>query len=427
MSIRIALALLLLSPAIAGAGGAETVLQCGKLIDVNGREVLGKTTVVVEDNRIKSVESGFHSGAEGSEIVDLRAHTCMPGLMDMHVHLFIESNPKRYIERFTLNPVDLAYRSVVYAERTLTAGFTTVRDLGSRNRATSLKHAIDQGWIAGPRIWAAGTIATTGGHADPTNGMRDDLTKDAGPADGVINSPEDARKAVRQHFKKGADLIKITATGGVLSVSGSGRNPQFTEEEIREIVRTADDYGYHVAAHAHGAEGMKRAIRAGVHSIEHGTLMDAEARQLFLDHGTWLIPTRLAGAFVSEKAKIDGYYPKVVRRKSEEIERLAGRSFEKAVEAGVKIAYGTDTGVSPHGANADEFELLVKAGMRPIEVIRSATLHAAMLLGVTENLGTVDAGKLADIVATPENPVEDISVMTKVSFVMKDGLIYKRP
>ena len=427
MSIRTTLALVVLSPLFTATLDAETVLQCGKLIDVNARELLGETTVIVEDDRIESVKPGLHVGGEGSRIVDLRAHTCMPGLMDMHVHLFVESNPKRYLERFTLNPVDLAYRSVVYAERTLVAGFTTVRDLGSRNRAGALKRAIDQGWIAGPRIWAAGTIATTGGHADPTNGMRDDLTKDAGPADGVINGPEEARKAVRQHFKKGADLIKITATGGVLSVSGSGQNPQFTEEEIREIVETADDYGYHVAAHAHGAEGMKRAIRAGVHTIEHGTLMDTEAGQLFLDHGTWLVPTRLAGAFVTEKAKIDGYYPEVVRRKADEIKRLAGRSFEKAVEAGVKIAYGTDTGVSPHGGNADEFELLVEAGMTPIEAIRSATLHTAMLLGVTENLGTVEPGKLADIVATPGNPVADISLMTKVSFVMKNGLIYKSP
>ena len=427
MSIRTTLALLVLCPLVAAPIDAETTLQCGKLIDVNARQVLGATTIVVADNRIKSVKPGVHKGSEGGRIVDLRTHTCMPGLMDMHVHLFVESNPKRYLERFTLNPVDLAYRSVVYAERTLVAGFTTVRDLGSRNRSTALKRAIDQGWIAGPRIWAAGTIATTGGHADPTNGMRDDLTKDAGPADGVINGPEEARKAVRQHFKKNADLIKITATGGVLSVSSNGRNPQFTEEEIREIVRTADDYGYHVAAHAHGAEGMKRAIRAGVHTIEHGTLMDAEARQLFLTHGTWLVPTRLAGAFVSEKAKIDGYYPEVVRRKNDEIQRLAGRSFEEAVKAGVKIAYGTDTGVSPHGGNADEFELLVQAGMTPIEAIRSATLHAAMLLGVTENLGTVEPGKLADIVATPGNPVEDIALMTKVSFVMKNGLIYKSP
>ena len=427
MSTRTIIALPLLFLVSTIALRAETVLQCGKLIDVNGRQVLGETTIVVDDKRIVSVKQGLYVGGDDSRIVNLRDHTCMPGLMDMHVHLFTERNPRRYMERFTLNPIDYAYRSVVYAERTLRAGFTTVRDLGSRNRATSLKHAIDQGWIVGPRIRAAGTIATTGGHADPTNGMRDDLTEDAGPADGVINSPEDARKAVRQHFKKGADLIKITATGGVLSVSGSGRNPQFTEEEIREIVKTAKDYGYHVAAHAHGAEGMKRAIRAGVHSIEHGTLMDAEARQLFLDHGTWLVPTRLAGAFVTKMAKIEGYYPEIVRHKNAEIQRLSGRSFEKAVEAGVKIAYGTDSGVSPHGDNAGEFELLVKAGMPPIEAIRSATMHTAMLLGVTEDLGTVDVGKLADIVATPGNPVDDIAVMTKVSFVMKDGVVYKEP
>ncbi len=261
--------------------------------------------------------------------------------------------------------------------------------LGTNHKlAISLKRAIEQGLVDGPRIWNAGkSLATTGGHADPTNGVRAELMPDPGPAEGVINGLEDARKAVRQRYKEGADLIKITATGGVLSVAKSSQNPQFTEDEIREIVNTARDYGFHVAAHAHGAEGMKRAIRAGVRSIEHGTLMDEEARALMKQHGTWYVPTVMAGRFVAEKAAIEGFFPAEVRPKAASLGPLSLQAFRKAYLAGVPIAFGTDTGVSAHGDNAKEFEYMVEGGMPALEAIRAATLNAAKLLGVEKNAG----------------------------------------
>ena len=257
--------------------------------------------------------------------------------------------------------------------------------------------------------------------------MRMDLTGDPGPKEGVINSPEDARKAVRQRYKDGADLIKITATGGVLSVAKSGQNPQFTEEEIRAVVETAKDYGLYVAAHAHGAEGMKRAIRAGVRSIEHGTFMDDEAMELMKQHGTYYVPTIIAGKWVAEKSAEEDFFPSAVRPKAAAIGPHAQATFGKAYKSGVKIAFGTDSGVSPHGENAKEFAYMVEAGMPALEAIQSATLTAATLLGVEDQLGALEAGKLADVVAVPEDPTVDITTMQRVSFVMKDGVIYKQP
>ena len=425
MNRILAVPLLLACPALSAA----TVLHCGKLVDVGAARITEQATIVVQENRFKSVESEYSSASSGEEVVDLKSHTCMPGLMDMHVHLSIQVTPKFYEEEFRLNPADYAFRSSVYAERTLLAGFTTVRDVGtSYNVSIALKKAIEEGLVKGPRIWNAGqSLATTGGHADQTSGLRTDLMGDPGPVEGVVNGLEDARKAVRQRYKEGADLIKITATGGILSVAKSGENPQFTEREVREIVETANDYGFHVAAHAHGAEGMKRAIRAGVRSIEHGTLMDEEAIDLFKKHGAWLVPTLLAGWFVAEKAEVPGYFPEVVRAKAARIGPQAQATFRKAYLAGVKIAFGTDSGVSPHGGNAEEFLYMVEGGMSPIDAIRSATLTAAELLGVADELGTIEKGKLADLIATPDDPTQDIRTMTRVSFVMKDGRIYKRP
>ena len=250
---------------------------------------------------------------------------------------------------------------------------------------------------------------------------------DPGPKEGVINSVEDAKKAVRQRYKEGSDLIKITATGGVLSVAKSGQNPQFTEEEIRAVVETAKDYDFHVAAHAHGAEGMKRAIRAGIHSIEHGTLMDDEAIALFKKHGTWWVPTISAGKFVAEKAEVPGYYPEIIRPKALFIGSKIQETFRKAYKEGVKIAFGTDCGVCPHGSNATEFVYMKEAGMPALETVRSATLSATQLLGIEESAGTIEAGKAADIVATPKDPRDDIETMLHVSFVMNNGQIYKRP
>ena len=330
---------------------------------------------------------------------------------------------------FRLDPADYALRSTAYAERTLMAGFTTVRDLGTNDGvAISLRDAINQGWVDGPRIYSAGkSIATTGGHADPSNGRNRELTADPGPIDGVINSVDDALKAVRARYKEGAALIKIPVTGGVLSVAASGDNPQFTIEEVEAIVAAAQDYGYHVAAHAHGAEGMRRAVLGGVASIEHGTYMTDEIMELMIERGTAYVPTLSAGRYVAGMARVDGFYPDVVASKAIEIGPVADITFASAYEAGVHIVFGTDTGVSPHGDNWKEFVYMVEGVMAPLETINSATSLAADLLGVSENIGTITVGKLADIVAVPGNPVDDINLMGDVHFVMKDGVVYKSP
>ena len=406
---------------------AATLLHCGKLVDVRAGRVLTSMTVVADGATITRVEQGLTPGAAGDTVIDLRAHTCMPGLMDMHVHITGEYSAASEVDRFRLNPADHALRSVIFAEKTLLAGFTTVRDLGGQV-SIAVRNAVNRGDIKGPRIYTSGrSIATTGGHADPTNGMREDLVDVPTAEDGVINSVEDARKAVRQRYKDGADVIKITATGGVLSVASSGENAQFTEEEIRAVVDMAKDYGFRVAAHAHGAEGMKRAVRAGVASIEHGTYMDDEAMALMKKHGTYYVPTVIAGKWVEEKSQIPGFFPEVVRKKAAEIGPLIQETFARAFKAGVKIAFGTDSGVSAHGDNAREFGYMVQAGMPPLAAIRSATLEAATLLGQEAKMGTLEAGKVSDIVAVSGDPAADITAMTRVSFVMKNGVIYKRP
>jgi imidazolonepropionase-like amidohydrolase len=408
------------------AAGA-TILQCGRMIDVRAGHVLTNMTVFVDGATIARVEQGLVQPTAGDTVVDLRAHTCMPGLLDMHVHLTGEYTEASEIEGFRLNPPDYAFRSIAFAEKTLLAGFTTVRDVGGEI-SVSLRNAVNAGHVTGPRIYTSGrSLATTGGHADPTNGMREDLAKPTTAEQGVINGVEDARRAVRQRYKDGANLIKITATGGVLSVASSGQNAQFTEEEIREIVNIAKDYGFHVAAHAHGAEGMKRAVRAGVASIEHGTYMDDETMSLMKQHGTYYVPTIIAGKWVEEKSRIPGFFEEVVRKKAAEIGPLIQETFARAHKAGVKIAFGTDSGVSAHGDNAREFGYMVQAGMPPLAAIRSATLDAATLLGQERTLGTLDVGKTSDIVAVPGDPTTDISAMTRVAFVMKNGVIYKKP
>ena len=413
--------------ACAAPAGAATLLHCGRLVDVRAGRVLTNMTVVVDGAAIARVEQGLTPGSAGDTVVDLRAHTCMPGLIDMHVHLTGEYSERSEIESFRLNPTDYAFRSIAFAEKTLLAGFTAVRDVGG-DVSISLRNAINAGHVKGPRMFTSGrSLATTGGHADPSNGMREDLAKPATPEEGVINSIEDARRAVRQRYKDGADLIKITATGGVLSVASSGQNAQFTEEEIREVVTIAKDYGFRVAAHAHGTEGMKRAVKAGVASIEHGTYMDAETMALMKEHGTYYVPTIIAGKWVEEKSRIPGFFPEVVRKKAAEIGPLIQETFARAHKAGVKIAFGTDSGVSAHGDNAREFGYMVQAGMPELAAIRSATLDAATLLGQEERLGTLEPGKASDIVAVPGDPTKDITAMTRVGFVMKNGVIYKRP
>lgn len=402
---------------------SETVVNCGATVDVQGKKITGPKSIVITGDRITSLDSSTLSSTH--KVIDLGDYTCLPGLIDMHVHLTSQSSPRSYIENFTLNPADYAFRATKYARVTLEAGFTTVRNLGDDGTTTkSLRNAIAQGYVQGPRIFTAGkSLATTGGHADPTNGHRDDFMGDPNAKFGVVNSPEEARKAVRQRYKEGADLIKITATGGVLSTAKSGQNPQFMDDELEAIMQTAKDYGFKVAAHAHGAEGMKRAIKAGINSIEHGTLMDDETRALMKKNGTYLVPTILAGEFVAEKAEIDGYFPEIVRPKARTIGPQLKANFKKAYEAGVNIAFGTDSGVSKHGDNAREFKLMVDNGMPAIEAIRAATVHAADLLGESDNLGSLSTGKFADLVAVKGNPLDDISILETIDFVMQGGEI----
>ncbi|MBT8040674.1 MAG: amidohydrolase family protein [Gammaproteobacteria bacterium] len=404
---------------------AATVLDCQRLLDVENGKVLDNRQVRIEGKRIVEVGRSVKT-ADDDRRVSLG--TCLPGLMDMHVHLDMEMSPDSYIKRFQSNAGDYALMAAHYAGKTLDAGFTTVRNPGDNSNSTiALRNAIEDGHAIGPRIFTAGkALATTGGHADPTNGYRKDLMGSPGPESGVLNGPESARQAVRQRYKDGADFIKITATGGVLSLAKNGQNPQFSDEELEVVIATASDYGMHVAAHAHGTEGMKRAVRAGVRSIEHGTFMDDEVIALMKQNGTYYVPTILAGKFVAEKAAVDGYFPEVVRPKAASVGPRIQDTFEKAWKAGVTIAFGTDCGVSPHGGNAMEFVYMVEAGMPEMNAIRSATLTAAELLGVENELGSIEPGKLADIVAVDGDPTEDISELTRVSFIMKDGTIHRQ-
>ncbi len=403
------------------------LVHAGQLIDGIGNAPRNKVTIRIVGERIVAIEAGYAAPAAGEQLIDLSEQTVMPGWIDMHTHLSGEYSPQSYAEKAFIAGPEMALRGTVYARRTLLAGFTTIRELGdSEGVSVALRNAIRKGWVEGPRIYAAGkSIATTGGHADPTNGLVPQFQGDPGPAEGVINGPYEAAKAVRQRYKDGSDLIKITATGGVLSLAANGQNPQFTDLELEAIVVTAKDYGMRVAVHAHGAEGMKRAIRAGIDSIEHGTFMDDEVIALMKQRGTWYVPTISAGKFVGEKAKIDGYFPAIVRPKAASVGPQIDATFAKAWKAGVKIAFGTDSGVSPHGENAKEFGYMVANGMPPMEAIKSATIHAATLLGAEQDLGTVEAGKLADLVAVPGNPLEDIQLTERVSFVMKGGVVYR--
>ncbi|WP_394973606.1 amidohydrolase family protein [uncultured Croceitalea sp.] len=403
----------------------KTYLQCGTIVDVASGKTLSEKTIIISNNSIESVENGYLRGGENDNIVDLKSKTVLPGFIDMHVHMESEFNPQVYIKRFTNNEADVAFESAVNAKKTLLAGFTTVRDLGGSGVNISLRNAINKGLIDGPRIFTSGkALATTGGHADPTNGMKSDLMGDPGPKEGVVNSPEDGKKAVRQRYKNGADVIKITATGGVLSVAKSGHNPQFTLEEIQAITNTAKNYGMSVAAHAHGDEGMKLAIKGGVQTIEHGSFMSEETMALMIKYNCYLIPTISAGKQVAEKAKQPGFFPPVVAKKALEIGPIHQNTMAEAYKKGVPMGFGTDAGVFPHGRNAIEFGYLLEAGIPIKESLKAATITNAELLGM-DNLGQLKKGFLADIIAVEENPIENVKTLENVVFVMKDGKIYK--
>lgn len=405
----------------------DTYIHCGKLIDTKTATILAEKTIVVSGTKISKIEDGYVSGKKNDIVIDLKDKTVMPGLIDMHVHIEGETNPKAYLQRYTNNDADVAYNSVGLAKKTLMAGFTTVRDLGGSGVNIALKKAIAQGKIEGPRILTAGKIiSSTGGHGDPTNGSKKSIIGDPGPKEGVVNSIEDAKKAVRQRYKNGADLIKITATGGVLSVAKSGSNPQFSIEEIKAICETAKDYGFHVAAHAHGDEGMRRAVLGGVKTIEHGTLMSEKTMDLMKQHNAYLVPTITAGKEVTEKATIDGYYPAIIVPKALAIGPKIQNTFKKAYDRGVGIAFGTDAGVFKHGQNGKEFGYMVEAGMPAIATIQSATITNAKILSMEDQIGQITEGFLADIIAVNEDPTQNISTMEKVSFVMKEGKVYKR-
>ena len=406
---------------------AETLIYAGNIINGVSNQIQSNMTIHISENKISKIVPGFSKPLDDDKTINLKSSTVMPGLIDTHVHLTGEYNAKSQLQRFILNEADYALNASLYAKKTLEAGFTVVRNLGDSYNATiALRKAINNKIVPGPLILTAGkTLSSTGGHGDSTNGWAKSIMGDHGPKNGIVNGADDARKAVRQRYKDGADWIKITATGGVLSVAKSGQNPQFTDMELNAIVETANDYGMRVAAHAHGTEGMKRAVLAGVASIEHGTYMDREIMQIMKQQGTYFVPTLLAGNWVAEKAKIDGFFPDLVRPKAAEIGPIAINTFAEAYEFGVPIVFGTDTGVSAHGDNAQEFALMVKAGMPEMEAIQSATSIAADFLEIGDTHGSITEGKVADIIAVQGNPLDNIRLMENVHFVMKGGVVFK--
>jgi imidazolonepropionase-like amidohydrolase len=406
----------------------RTYIQCGRLIDGISNTVQTGVTIIVDGKTITDIQKGYVTGNSGGRTVVLKDKTVMPGLIDCHVHLESQGNKNSLLEGFTLTDADIAYHAAVYAKRTLMAGFTTVRDLGGSGVNISLRKAVQQGLVDGPRIITAGrAISASGGHMDNSVGFRDDaFNHKMGPDDGVADGRDELVKAVRLQVKRGSDVIKIASTGGVLDLSENGSGAEFTIDEIKAVVETAKDYGLKVACHAHGAEGIRRAILGGVTSIEHGTFMNEEDMELAKKYGTYLVPTIIAGKSVSDSAKIKGYFPPVIARKAIEVGTQIQQTFGRAYKAGVKIAFGTDAGVYAHGKNYMEFQYMVEAGMPPMEAIKAATTSAADLLGISDKTGSISKGLSADIIAVDGNPIDDITTMKNVSFVMKEGKIYNQ-
>lgn len=408
--------------------GQQTYIQSGQLFDAASGKMLKNKTLVVEGKKIVDIRDGWVvPNGSTDQLIDLKTKTVLPGLIDMHVHIESEYTPQSYVGKYKDDDADRAFDAAQNAKSTLMAGFTTVRDMGGTGVNISLRDAIAQGKVPGPRIFSAEkAIGTTGGHADPTNGSRKELMGDPGPREGVINSADEAREAVRHRYKNGADCIKITATGGVTSVAKNGQNPQFTFEEIKAIVETANDYGMHVAAHAHGDEGMYRAVLAGVKTIEHGTLVSTRTMDLMKEKQTYLVATISAGKHVAKMAQIKGFFPEIIVPKAIAIGPQIQATFGRAYKRGVPLAFGTDAGVFPHGENAQEFIYMVEAGMPAKEALQLAMITNAELLGVSEELGQLKPGFTADIIAVDQDPLEDIAALLQVTFVMKEGQVYKK-
>lgn len=404
------------------------VIHAGELLAVPGEAAKAEQTIVIENGRIKEVRDGFVDAktfGDDAKFIDLSSSFVMPGMMDMHVHMQGELGPDGDSKTLRLSTADRGMMSVMYAGKTLQAGFTTVRDLGAEpTQMNALRDGIKKGWVTGPRIIASAGLAATGGHGD-VDGMRHDLLEKYTPKT-ICDGPYECRKAVRYGVKYGADVIKITATGGVLSDTNTGTGQQMTNDELQEIMDTAHSLGRKVAAHAHAADGINAALRAGVDSIEHGTYANAESHRLFKEGGAYLVPTMLAGDTVVQMAKTSDFLPPDIKAKALRVGADLIANFKASMKAGVKIAFGTDSGVSSHGTNAREAVLMHEAGMSSMDVIKSATVNAADLINMSDSLGTIEAGKHADIIATDGSALADIEELLDVDFVMKAGKVHKQ-
>ena len=408
------------------ATAQTTLIHAGELLAVPGQSPARNQTVVVEGDRIVEIRAGFADAAEFGDdvtVIDLREAFVLPGLMDMHVHLQGQLGPNRDKNRLKMSPQLMQMRSIMYAMRTLEAGFTTVRDVGSSSQEMyAMRDAINNGWIDGPRIIAAGGVGITGGHAD-ISGMKPELME-LWTSPNVCDGPYDCRRAARNVIKYGGDLVKITSTGGVMTDRATGTGQQMEADELREVVLAAARMGRKVASHAHHEDGIVAALEAGVASIEHGSYTGSRAIPLFLETGAYLVPTLLAGKTVATLAvETDILSPPVAAKAVRVGNDMAG-SFEKAHKAGVNIAYGTDSAISPHGTNAEEAVLMVEAGMAEMDVLVSATINAADLIDMSDSIGTIEAGKQADIIAVDGSPLNDIEELLDVDFVMKGGKVY---
>ena len=400
-----------------------TLIHAGTVMAVPGERTLKSVTIIIEDGMIIDIVEGYIE-RDGADIIDLKDDYVLPGLIDSHVHLSHEWNPNVRLDRVTKESGDVAYDSAVNAKKTLMAGFTAVQDVGGPPEIFALRRAVNSGKMPGPHIRASGSaVSITGGHGD-AHGYLAEITDMMRP-ETVCDGPADCRRATRMAVKRGADVIKITATGGVLSNTNAGTGQQFFNDELDAIVEAADKMGRKVTAHAHGKTGIESALKAGVKSIEHGTYLDAETVRLFKKHDAVLVPTVLAGMTVVDWAENTDWLPPNSRKKALEVGPQMQDMLTTAYQGGVKIAFGTDTGVSAHGENANEFKYMVAAGMSEEQAIRAATVTASEHIEMGDKIGTIEAGKYADIIAVDADPRADISELTDVDFVMKGGVVYK--